>query len=66
MASNTRGKLKEHFEGVHRNFDWITYHCQKALALIEDKNPTLSEAVKSLHKGCETLDAITQELYSKL
>ena len=66
MASNTRGKLKEEFEGIHRNFDWITHHCQKALGLIKDMNPGLTEALKSLHKGVETLDNIVLELYSKL
>jgi len=37
MAGNTRGKLKEHFEGVHRNFDWCIAHINKSLALIESK-----------------------------
>jgi len=66
MAGNTRGKIKEHFEGVHRNFDWITYHCQKLLALIGDKKPNLSDAVKSLDEGCKTLDGIVQEMYGKI
>ncbi|GAI77765.1 unnamed protein product, partial [marine sediment metagenome] len=35
MAGNTRGKLKEHFEGIHRNFDWVLYHCQESLKLIK-------------------------------
>jgi len=34
MAGNTRGKLKEHFEGVHRNFDWSMHHIQTSLTLI--------------------------------
>jgi len=34
MAGNTRGKLKEHFEGIHRNFDWSTHHINTALTLI--------------------------------
>ena len=66
MASNTRGKLKEEFEGIHRNFDWVMHHCQKALGLIQDKKPSLSNAVKSLGEGVKTLDDITMELYSKL
>ncbi len=37
MAGNTRGKLKEHFEGVHRNFDWCIAHINKSLELIEAK-----------------------------
>jgi len=34
MAGNTRGKLKEHFEGIHRNFEWSIVHVQKSLNLI--------------------------------
>ena len=66
MASGTRGKLKEEFEGIHRNFDWIMHHCQKSLGLIKDMNPKLSEAVKSLGEGVKALDDIMMDLYSKL
>lgn len=34
MAGNTRGKLKENFEGVHRNFDWCLKHINASLDLI--------------------------------
>ena len=34
MAGNTRGKLKENFEGIHRNFDWALVHVGKSLDLI--------------------------------
>jgi len=34
MAGNTRGKMKENFEGVHRNFDWCMKHINKSLELI--------------------------------
>lgn len=34
MAGNTRGKLKENFEGMHRNFDWCLHHVNHSLALI--------------------------------
>lgn len=66
MAGNTRGKLKEEFEGIHRNFDWIIYHCQKALVLIKEHNPALSSAVKALAKGVKTLDELAQKVYSKI
>lgn len=66
MSGNTRGKLKEHFEGIHRNFDWTIYHCQKAVVLIADKNPALLNAVNELSKGVQTLDKITQDLYTRL
>jgi len=35
MSGNTRGKLKEHFEGVHRNIDWGLHHIAKSATLIE-------------------------------
>ncbi len=35
MAGNTRGKLKEHFEGFHRNVDWALHHVAKSATLIE-------------------------------
>lgn len=35
MAGNARGKLKEHFEGIHRNFDWCFHHINLSLQLIE-------------------------------
>lgn len=66
MASNTRGRIKEHVEGIHKNLDWIIYHCTECLKLIADKNPTLSTAIKGLAKAIETLDKICQGLYSKL
>ena len=34
MSGNTRGKLKEHFEGVHRNIDWSIHHLAKSATLI--------------------------------
>lgn len=66
MAGNTRGKLKEHFEGIHRNFDWIEFHCEKSLTLIAGRNPPLQKAVKELAKGVDMLDKLTQKLYSTL
>lgn len=35
MSGNTRGKLKEHFEGVHKNIDWSLHHLGKSASLIE-------------------------------
>lgn len=37
MAGNTRGKLKEHFEGIHRDFDWSMHHINTALRLIDSQ-----------------------------
>ena len=66
MAGNTRGKLKEQFEGVHRNFDWATKHLEVALVLIKQHNPKLSEGIRSLDKGIKALDSLSIEIYSRL
>ena len=66
MASNRRGKLKEHFCGIHTNLDWVTYHCQASLDLIEGDNPKLSKAIESLAKAAKTLDDCTMGLYATL
>jgi len=34
MSGNTRGKLKEHFEGIHKNLDWCVHHTNTCLDLI--------------------------------
>lgn len=36
MAGNTRGKLKEHFQGIHKDFVWITNHCNDIFMLVEN------------------------------
>lgn len=66
MAGNRRGRLKERFEGIHKNFEWVKEHCKQCLNLIKDDNPELSKAIKSLVKGTETLDSLAQDIYSKL
>lgn len=66
MAGNTRGRLKERFEGMHKNFGWIQEHCEQSLALIKEHNPKLSGAIKGLHKCVETLDKMAQDIYSKI
>jgi len=66
MAGNTRGKIKEHFEGMHRNFDWLEDHCDKIVKLIDGRTPALTEAVETLHKEIKELDKLTQGLYSTI
>lgn len=66
MAGNTRGRLKEKFEGVHRNFDWSQKHLQESLILIKEHKPELSEAIRSLHKGIKTLDELAMKIYARL
>jgi len=66
MAGNTRGRLKERFEGIHKNLDWVKVHCQESLELIGDMNPNLSEGVKALAEGTDLLDTCAQNIYSRL
>jgi len=66
MASNTRGRIKERFEGIHKNLEWVKEHCAQCLKLISNKNPKMAEAVKSLGEGVKTLDDIAQDIYSRV
>jgi len=64
MAYNTRGRIKERFEGIHKNFDWVQVHCAECLKLIADKNPSMTKAVEALGKGTKALDDLAQKIYS--
>ena len=66
MAGNTRGKLKEKFEGVHRNFEWSKKHLQEAVVLIQHHNPKLKESIESLAQGIATLDELAVNIYSRI
>jgi len=66
MASNTRGKLKENFEGMHRNFDWIKHHISKSVALISEHKPNLTESLQALDSQVDELDKLVQKIYSLL
>jgi len=66
MAYNTRGRIKERFEGIHKNFDWILEHCSQCLTLIADKNPEMTKAVETLGEGAKTLDELAQKIYSTI
>lgn len=66
MAGNTRGKLKEQLEGIHRNCDWIQAHVEKSLLLIQDHKPELSTAISALGKVTENLDGFCQDIYARI
>ena len=66
MASNTRGRIKERFEGIHKNYDWVLEHCSQCLALIVDKNPAMKTAIEALAKGTKTLDELARDIYHKI
>ena len=63
MAGNRRGKLKEHFEGIHRNIDWIKYHCQEIIKLVAADHPGLKKAAESIAAAVSALDEIVQKVY---
>lgn len=66
MAGNTRGKLKEQFEGIHNNLDWSRRHVLAALDLVKDYKPRLAKAIQGLGKGIDTLDELAKDIYSQL
>lgn len=66
MAGNTRGKLKEKFEGIHLNFEWVLKHTDVALQLIQEKHPQLTDSIKTLQIGVKTLDELAMNIYAKL
>lgn len=66
MAGNTRGKLKEQFEGVHRNNEWIKTHLERALVLIKDHKPKLTKGIEALAEGYNTLDELAQKIYGNI
>lgn len=66
MAGNTRGKIKEHLEGCHRNFDWSMVHLEKTLPLIKDHNPKLSDSIIKLATAVKSLDDLMMKVYAKI
>jgi len=66
MAGNTRGRLKERFESVHRDFEWAKRHLSESLVLIKDHKPNLSGAITTLASAVDELDKLAQGIYSKL
>lgn len=64
MAGNTRGKLKEEMEGIHRDCEWIKQHCTKCIALIGDTHPELIKAFEALSEMSNKLDEFTMQLYA--
>lgn len=66
MAGNTRGKLKENLEGMHRNCEWIKSHCEKSFMLLPDGYDELKRSFDCLVKINNELDRFVQELYSNI
>jgi len=66
MAGNTRGKLKENLEGIHRNYDWVIDHVQKRIVLIGSKNPKLTEGLEAIATQTKQFDEMIMKLYATL
>lgn len=66
MAGNTRGKIKEHLEGVHRNFDWVQFHIDATLVLIQEHKPNLSDGLAALGEATKSIDEKVQAVYSQI
>lgn len=66
MSGNARGQLKEEMEGIARNMEWIQKHCERALAVIEDKNGPLTEMFKGVHAHVGALAEQLQGVYITL
>ena len=65
MPTQTRGKIKEHLEGIHRNTEAIKIHCGKMLLLIGDKNQGHTQAVQALVALTNNLDELAQAIHSR-
>jgi len=66
MAGNTRGKIKEHLEGVHRNCDWQKHHLEVTIVLIKEYNPKLSKAIGLLAESINRVDSFCQQIYAQI
>lgn len=66
MPSHTRGKILEHLEGVHRNCEAIKEHCSKSIALVGDRNPTVTQTFIKLAELADVLDSFAQKTYGNI
>jgi len=63
MPKHTRGKIKEHLEGVHRLTEAIKIHCAKSIALIDDPDHEHTKAIVALVSLTTNLDELAQAIY---
>ena len=66
MAGNARGKLKEHLEGLHSNFEWARVHCAKSRDILGDTHPELHTMYLNIEEAMKTMDEIACDIYSRL
>jgi len=66
MSGNARGKLKEEFEGIHRNLDWVRFHSQKCKLLLGETHPEIHAMLDALIAEMTVLDDGAARIYSTL
>jgi len=66
MASGTRGRLKEHVVGIHRNCEWIQTHCIDCVKLLGDGYEDHRKSFELLHELAVTIDEFASSLHNKL
>ncbi len=66
MSGNARGKLKEEFEGIHRNLDWVRVHAQKVKVLLGETHPEIHSLLDSLIEEMNVLDDGAARIYGTL
>lgn len=66
MSGNARGKLKEEFEGIHRNLDWVRIHSQKAKAILGETHPEIHAMLDALIAEMNVLDDGAAKIYGTL
>lgn len=66
MASGTRGKLKEHMIGVHKDCEWIHKHCVDCVKLLGDRYEKHRKGFESLDALSAMLDELAASLYKNL
>jgi len=64
MAGNTRGRIKEHLEGCHKNYEWIKVHLEATTILIQEHNPKLKSGIEGVAKANAMLDESLLKIYS--
>ncbi|GAG93703.1 unnamed protein product [marine sediment metagenome] len=66
MASGTRGKLKEHMVGIHKDCDWIRNHCVQCVELLDGNYEQHRKGFESIHALAVMLDDLAAGMYKNL
>lgn len=66
MAGNTRGKIKEEMEGLHRNLDWSSVHAQKIQLLVGDVHPHIVDCFRAMDEQFRQMDELLMGIYATI